>query len=455
MGKTTKIKSREKAKNLNTVNHTQNLSNEGKKKNKVPTRNTKQRSENVEKPEFFEWEGSQFQFYGFTKAEKPKLSILITTFDRVDMLKRCISKIQRQTYQDYEIVVFDDCSNDETQNFLEEKSRKGELAYLRCVTNVAKSKGDRFLINLFLKRFCRGKFFVYLCDDDYWILKDLLKEQMALMDAIPGGVAMVIGSQVSCTITDPEDNGPDINDENFDEFFAPDNSSVDHRLYVFQDLFPKFMVSNDFIQINANNPLHCNINTGATIFSKEIFDRAQAFKSEKASEWQAGYELRIGPAAFGYVFYINKPCLYVELRPENASFTKTQRAHYLDMLKSVREAFRFPLRFYFPKRKFWFLFWQKRMFILRISRSYLRQSLIIQREGSLALCSEENMQGRVTGFMAFCIFIKHWVPFRFSDLVLMVVETLPKNWIVAYEKLANSKTLIGKIMHRLIWGKPS
>jgi len=44
-----------------------------------------------------------------------KVSIIIPTYKRPDLIKRAIRSILNQTYQDFEIVIIDDSPDDETE----------------------------------------------------------------------------------------------------------------------------------------------------------------------------------------------------------------------------------------------------------------------------------------------------------------------------------------------------
>jgi len=48
----------------------------------------------------------------------PFFSVVIPTYNCLDLLKRALESVFSQTYQDFEIIVIDNSSNDETQNFL-------------------------------------------------------------------------------------------------------------------------------------------------------------------------------------------------------------------------------------------------------------------------------------------------------------------------------------------------
>jgi len=53
--------------------------------------------------------------------ENPIVSVIIPTYNRVDLICRSIKSILNQTYQDFEIIVVDDGSTDNTEEVVSEK----------------------------------------------------------------------------------------------------------------------------------------------------------------------------------------------------------------------------------------------------------------------------------------------------------------------------------------------
>ena len=45
----------------------------------------------------------------------PLVSVNVSTFNRADLLPRCINSILIQSFIDFEIIVVDDCSSDQTK----------------------------------------------------------------------------------------------------------------------------------------------------------------------------------------------------------------------------------------------------------------------------------------------------------------------------------------------------
>ena len=51
------------------------------------------------------------------------ISILITNYNKEYFLKRCLDSVSKQNFKNYEIIMFDDCSNDGSLK-IAEKYRK-------------------------------------------------------------------------------------------------------------------------------------------------------------------------------------------------------------------------------------------------------------------------------------------------------------------------------------------
>ncbi|PJR59351.1 glycosyltransferase [Raoultella sp. T31] len=92
----------------------------------------------------------------------PKVSIYISTFNRLAKLKRAIDSILQQDYQNIEILVCDDASSDGTREFMEDLARNsGKIFYFRNDSN----RGACSTRNLGIFN-ATGEFITGLDDDD-------------------------------------------------------------------------------------------------------------------------------------------------------------------------------------------------------------------------------------------------------------------------------------------------
>ena len=114
----------------------------------------------------------------------PKVSVIIPTYNRVEHLRAAIASVLEQTFQDFEVIVVDDASTDDTLDVVR-KIRDPRIRYLRHETN----KKEAMSRNTGL-RAATGDYIAFLDDDDEWVA-DKLKLQVELLENSPpefGGV---------------------------------------------------------------------------------------------------------------------------------------------------------------------------------------------------------------------------------------------------------------------------
>ena len=100
----------------------------------------------------------------------PLVTVYIPTFNRVELLKRAVESVRQQTYQNLEIIIVDDCSNDNTHGYLEEiTKRDSRIRYFIK----EKNSGACVSRNIAIEN-AKGEFITGLDDDDYF-LKDRLE----------------------------------------------------------------------------------------------------------------------------------------------------------------------------------------------------------------------------------------------------------------------------------------
>ena len=58
---------------------------------------------------------------------KPKISVVVPTYNRLLLLKKCLISLLNQDYDDYEIIIVNDGSNDKTKEFLKKISQNKKI----------------------------------------------------------------------------------------------------------------------------------------------------------------------------------------------------------------------------------------------------------------------------------------------------------------------------------------
>lgn len=94
---------------------------------------------------------------------KPSVSVIIPTYNRAPLLKRAIESVLKQSFDDFELIVVDDASPDNTPDVVE-SINDGRIRYIR----LKKNSGGPVARNTGIKK-ARGRFIALLDDDDEWL----------------------------------------------------------------------------------------------------------------------------------------------------------------------------------------------------------------------------------------------------------------------------------------------
>lgn len=89
------------------------------------------------------------------------ISVIITTYNRRDIISKSIQSVLNQTYNDFELIIIDDGSTDDTENFIKDNFKDSRIRYIRLKDN----KGATFARNKGLSE-VRGDYFMVWDSDD-------------------------------------------------------------------------------------------------------------------------------------------------------------------------------------------------------------------------------------------------------------------------------------------------
>lgn len=105
----------------------------------------------------------------------PKVSVVIPTYNRAHLVGRAIGSVLDQTYQDFELIIVDDGSTDNTEEVVKRFDDK-RIKYIKH----AKNKGGSAARNTGIKE-AKGEYVAFLDSDDEW-LPEKLKAEINILE---------------------------------------------------------------------------------------------------------------------------------------------------------------------------------------------------------------------------------------------------------------------------------
>jgi len=157
----------------------------------------------------------------------PKVSVIITTFNRAEYLEKAIKSVLNQTYSDFELLILDNSSTDNTEEIV--KSFNDErIRYIKHQPlNISQAR------NLGLKE-SKGDYIAFLDDDDEW-LPEKLKREIEVFNQGNEKLGLVYGGFIRI-------------DENGKEFEW-------HTPILKGNIFEPYLCRQDPLTDSASNPL--------------------------------------------------------------------------------------------------------------------------------------------------------------------------------------------------------
>lgn len=98
---------------------------------------------------------------------KELVTAIITTHNRLELLKRAIESVMTQSYPNIELIIVDDHSTDGTDEYCKQLSiSTHNITYINIPRE--QSKGGNYARNLGIKN-SHGVYIAFLDDDDIWL----------------------------------------------------------------------------------------------------------------------------------------------------------------------------------------------------------------------------------------------------------------------------------------------
>jgi glycosyltransferase involved in cell wall biosynthesis len=96
------------------------------------------------------------------KGKPVKFTVVIPTYNRADLILETIDSVLEQTYRNFEVIVVDNCSTDNTESVLQELIKEARVRYIKHDRNYERSKSrNTGMIH------ASGDFVTFLDSDDF------------------------------------------------------------------------------------------------------------------------------------------------------------------------------------------------------------------------------------------------------------------------------------------------
>ena len=110
--------------------------------------------------------------------KKGLISIIMPTYKRGEMITEAIDSVLRQTYQNYEIIIVNDCSPDNTDEIIQKHYENNEK--VKYYHNEKNSGAGVTRKNGYLKS--NGEYLIFMDDDDYYTDNEFFAKAMRIFE---------------------------------------------------------------------------------------------------------------------------------------------------------------------------------------------------------------------------------------------------------------------------------
>lgn len=194
----------------------------------------------------------------------PKVSVIIPTRNRPELLLRAVASVYDQTYTDFEVIIVDDGDLPRAYDVLGDYVSRDRFLYIETSKNI----GGAATRNIGIKA-AKGKYVAFLDDDDEW-LPEKLEKQVSVLERSPAEVSLVY-------------TGVSAYDQNGQLLYT----SVAKESGI-ADPLPRLLYK-------------CDIWTSALMYKKSYVDQGFVFDEEQKKNQEWDLELRLGKVSKFYV----------------------------------------------------------------------------------------------------------------------------------------------------------
>jgi glycosyltransferase involved in cell wall biosynthesis len=235
-----------------------------------------------------------------SEMDNPTVSVIVPNYNHARFLRRRVDSILAQTFRDFELILLDDCSRDESRAILREYAARLEVRLVENGTN----SGSVFRQWNKGVRLARGKY-VWMAESDDYADPRLLERLVAVLD---GDTEIVVAYCRSWCVQNDDRIagfvyfGPDAKNPRWESDFCVDGSE-ECRNY-----FPWY------------NPIR---NASSAVFRRAVYEAVGG--ADESFRVSGDWKLWAAMALRGRMAYVCEPLNYQQFHSENTQ-TKTEPA---------------------------------------------------------------------------------------------------------------------------------
>lgn len=233
----------------------------------------------------------------------PLVSFLVPTYNRMDLLQKCIESILSQTYKNTEIIVIDDASTDGTERLINVEF-ENKVKYYKNDTK----HGVAYSRNLGLNH-AYGKYIGLLDSDDLLSEPNSVEIAVKILESDPK--ISMFASDVYCI----DIKGNKIGEKTFFQ------TTIDHRNIKLKSGIKDF----DYVFCHG-------IHSCGTIFRKDVTKDIGFLNTDYKIAWDDDFFLRVAACGRFRIYYHNTPL--ASYRIHNNSFSSNSSELYTEKIKA-------------------------------------------------------------------------------------------------------------------------
>lgn len=214
----------------------------------------------------------------------PIVSVVMPTFNRAHLLGPVIESVLKQDYVDFELIIIDDGSSDNTQELMEQiHERDARLRYVRLPLN----RGIGFARDAGL-RHAVGRYIALADSDDLWIPSSRLREQVDILESYPE-IEILFGDYLNINhVQNTEIRGFLSAQKGLQQL---DTRQLADNLYLVERGIEIGILSSNFIA------------TPTVVLRREVFDKVGGFNHHLSTpvDLEFGWRAAVLGARFAYI----------------------------------------------------------------------------------------------------------------------------------------------------------